>query len=298
MKARDALTLVVLAALWGASFLFMRMGARDFGPVALAAVRVGIASAVLLPLLLARGHARVLRAHWRAVFVVGVLSSALPFVLFGGAALSLSAGLLSIFNATAPLWGALVAWLWLRDTLTPLRVAGLAIGFAGVVGLTWSQGDAAAGGGAAGWPIAAALGAPLCYGIAASATKRHLTGVPAIALAAGSQFGAATVLVVPALLAWPATPPPATAWWAAIGLGVLSTALAYILYFQLIARVGPANAIAVTYLIPVFAMLWGRLFLGEAVTGAMLGGGAVILAGTALATGFVGARARTPRPAA
>ena len=81
-------------------------------------------------------------------------------------------------------------------------------------------------------------------------------------------------------------------------LGVLSTGLAYFLYFQLIARVGPANAIAVTYLIPVFAMLWGRLFLGEAVTGAMLGGGAVILAGTALATGFVGARARTPRPAA
>jgi drug/metabolite transporter (DMT)-like permease len=298
MKARDALTLVVLAALWGASFLFMRMGARDFGPVALAAVRVAIASAVLLPLLLARGHAAVLRAHWRAVFVVGVLSSALPFVLFGGAALSLSAGLLSIFNATAPLWGALVAWLWLRDTLTPLRVAGLAIGFAGVVGLTWSQGDAGAGGGAAGWPIAAALGATLCYGIAASATKRHLTGVPAIALAAGSQFGAAAVLVVPALLAWPATPPPATAWWAAIGLGVLSTGLAYILYFQLIARVGPANAIAVTYLIPVFAMLWGGLFLGETVSGAMLAGGAVILAGTALATGFVGARTRTPRPAA
>jgi len=298
MKARDALTLVVLAALWGASFLFMRMGARDFGPVALAAVRVAIASAVLLPLLLARGHTAVLRAHWRAVFVVGVLSSALPFVLFGGAALSLSAGLLSIFNATAPLWGALVAWLWLRDTLTPLRVAGLAIGFAGVVGLTWSQGDAAAGGGAAGWPIAAALGATLCYGIAASATKRHLTGVPAIALAAGSQFGAAAVLVVPALLAWPATPPPATAWWAAIGLGVLSTGLAYILYFRLIARVGPANAIAVTYLIPVFAMLWGGLFLGETVSGAMLAGGAVILAGTALATGFVRARTRTPRTAA
>jgi drug/metabolite transporter (DMT)-like permease len=97
---------------------------------------------------------------------------------------------------------------------------------------------------------------------------------------------------------WRATPPPATAWWAAIGLGVLSTGLAYILYFQLIARVGPANAIAVTYLIPVFAMLWGGLFLGETVSGAMLSGGAVILVGTALATGFVGARTRTPRPAA
>ncbi len=293
MQPRDALTLVALAALWGASFLFMRLGARDFGAVALAALRVAIASAVLLPLLTARGEWPVLRRHWRAVLAVGVLSSALPFVLFGHAALTLGAGTMSIFNATTPLWGALVAWLWLRDALTPLRIAGLALGFAGVLGLAWSQAGAAAGASSANaLAIAAALGATLSYGIAASATKRHLTGVAPVALAAGSQFAAAAVLAVPALLAWPTAAPASTAWAAVAGLGVLSTGLAYILFFQLIARVGPANAIAVTYLIPVFAMLWGWLLLGERVTAPMLAGAAVVLAGTALATGVVRGRQR------
>lgn len=292
MQARDALTLVALAALWGASFLFMRLGARDFGPVALAALRVAIASAVLLPLLAARGEWPALRRHWRAVLAVGVLSSALPFVLFGHAALTLGAGTMSIFNATTPLWGALVAWLWLRDALAPLRIAGLALGFAGVLGLAWSQAGAAAGGGANALAIAAALGATLSYGVAASATKRHLTGVAPVALAAGSQLGAAAVLAVPALLAWPAAAPSSTAWTAVAGLGVLSTGVAYILFFRLIARIGPANAIAVTYLIPVFAMLWGWLLLGERVTAPMFAGAAVVLAGTALATGVVRGRER------
>lgn len=297
MKSRDALTMLGLAALWGASFLFMRLGAREFGPAALAALRVAIASAVLLPLLLsARSQWPALRRHWRAVLAVGVFSSALPFVLFGHAALTLGAGTMSIFNATTPLWGALVAWLWLRDTLTPLRVLGLAIGFAGVLGLAWSQPNGAANGGSASGggalAIAAALGATLSYGIAASATKRHLTGVAPVALAAGSQLGAAAVLAVPAMLAWPAAVPSATAWTAVAGLGVLSTGVAYVLFFQLIARVGPAHAMAVTYLIPVFATLWGWLLLGEPVTPSMLAGAAVVLTGTALASGVVRGRRR------
>ncbi len=136
MKAADAGELVGLAAIWGASFLFMRLGAGEFGPVALSAVRVAGAAAVLLPLLLWRGQWGELRRHWRAIFLVGLTNSALPFLLFSYAALSITAGLSSIFNAATPLFGAAIGWLWLRDRLTPPRVVGLAIGFAGVLIVT------------------------------------------------------------------------------------------------------------------------------------------------------------------
>ena len=133
MKPRDAAELLLLAALWGASFLFMRIGAPEFGPAALVFVRVAGASALLLPLLAWHGEGPALRAHWRPLMVVGVFNSALPFLLFTVAALVLNAGLSGIFNATAPLWGAVVAWLWLKDRPTRARAAGLAVGFAGVL---------------------------------------------------------------------------------------------------------------------------------------------------------------------
>ena len=133
MRPMDIGELVALAAIWGASFLFMRLGAGEFGPVALAAVRVGGAALVLLPLLAWRGQFAELRRHWRALLIVGLTNSALPFLGFSYAALSISAGLSSIFNASTPLWGAVIAWLWLRDRPTLPRMAGLAIGFAGVL---------------------------------------------------------------------------------------------------------------------------------------------------------------------
>ena len=145
MKTSDLIELLALAALWGASFLFMRLGAGEFGPVALSALRVGLATAVLLPVLFWQGHAASLRAHWRPIAVVGVVNSALPFVLFSIAALAINAGLSSIFNATAPLWAALIAWAWLGDKLTRVRVAGLAIGFLGVLGLAWDKASFKAG---------------------------------------------------------------------------------------------------------------------------------------------------------
>ncbi len=132
MRARDSAELFALAALWGASFLFMRMGAGEFGAVALSAVRVGVASVVLLPILLSHGLAPQLRQHWKPIFIVGLINSALPFLAFSYAALSITAGLSSIFNATTPLFGALVAFVWLRERPAPARMAGLIVGFAGV----------------------------------------------------------------------------------------------------------------------------------------------------------------------
>ena len=259
MKSQDLVELLALAALWGASFLFMRLGAADFGPVALAALRVGLAALVLLPLLWQRGQMAALRGHWRPIAVVGVINSALPFVLFGMAALAINAGLSSIFNATAPLWGALIAWAWLGERLSRVRVFGLALGFAGVLWLAWDKASFKPGehGVSAGLAIAACLAATLFYGFGANYTKRRLGGVPPLAVATGSQLAAALVLALPAWWLWPAAPPSAIAWGSVIGLALPCTALAYLLYFRLIAHVGAARAITVTFLIPVFGLLWG-----------------------------------------
>lgn len=291
MKALDLGELVLLAALWGASFLFMRLGAHAFGPVALAAVRVGLASALLIPLLASRGQLGELRRHWRGLLLVGALNSAIPFVLFSFAALSITAGLSSIVNATTPLWTAVVALVWLGQRLTPLRVLGLVIGFGGVAFLAWDKASFKPGADHSGLlAVMACAAATLCYGLAANATKRYLAGVSPLAVATGSQFAAALLLAAPAALLWPAAWPDAAAWASALGLAALCTALAYILYFRLMSRVGPTNAVSVTFLIPLFAILWGALFLGEAVTPQMVAGGAVVLVGIALALGLVGRR--------
>ena len=146
MKTSDLSELAGLAALWGASFLFMRLGAAEFGPVALAAVRVAGAALVLLPLLRWRGQVGELRRHWRSIFVVGITNSALPFLGFSYAALSITAGLSSIFNASSPLFAAVLGWLWLKDRPSGPRIAGLAIGFAGVLGLAWEKASFKPGG--------------------------------------------------------------------------------------------------------------------------------------------------------
>jgi drug/metabolite transporter (DMT)-like permease len=287
MKPRDITNLIVLAALWGASFLFMRMGAGAFGAVALAAVRVVGASLFLLPLLVWRAEMSALRRHWKPIFIVGLTNSALPFICFGYAALSISAGLSSIFNATTPLFGACVAWLWLGDKLNRPRIVGLLIGFGGVLWLAWDKASFKPGadGLSTGWAIVACLCAALCYGWSASFTKRRLTGVPPMAVAAGSQLSATVALALPAWWWWPALNPTPTAWLAAGLLALFCTGVAYVLFFRIIASAGPANAISVTFLVPAFAVLWGALFLGESVTVPMLIGCAVILFGTALTTG-------------
>ncbi|MCW7538269.1 DMT family transporter [Aquabacterium sp. A7-Y] len=287
MKARDLLDLVLLAAIWGASFLFLRLGASEFGPVALAAVRVAGAGLFLLPILVMKRQTAALRTHAGHLLVAGVLTSGLPFLCFSYAALSITAGLSSIFNATTPLFGALIAWIWLKDRPGPWRAAGLAIGFLGVLGLAWEKASFKPGADATGWAVLACLAATSCYGLSASYTKRYLTGLPPLAVAAGTQLGATLFLLLPAVRWWPAATPSAGAWGAALALALLCTGLAYILYFRLLARVGPANTISVTFLIPAFAVAWGWLFLGEGVTGAMLLGSAVILLGTALATGLL-----------
>ncbi len=296
MNPRTLAELITLAALWGASFLFMRLGAGEFGAVALAFVRVSIAAITLVPILVATGHVGALRQHWKPIAVIGIINSALPFLAYSYAALSITAGLSSVFNATSPLWGALIAWLWLSERLSAWRILGLVIGFAGVLGLALSNVNQAAAfkPGGSGWAIVACVAATGLYGFGASAAKRWLTGVPPMAVATGSQLAATAFLALPALFALPATMPSAHAWVGAVLLGAVCTGLAYILYFRLLAAMGP-KAITVTFLIPVFAVAWGGLLLGESVTMSMVIGCAVILMGTALTTGLIAPRSAAIR---
>ena len=280
---------VLLAAIWGSSFLFMRIAVVEFGALPTAFLRVAVATLFLLPLLWWRGHGAELRQHWKKIAVIGVLNSGIPFAMFSFALLSITTGLSAILNATVPLFGALVAWWWLKDRPTGSRVLGLAIGFAGVALLAWDKASFKAdnGGIAPAWAVLACLVATMCYAIAASATKKHLAGLPSLLTATGSQIGATLGLALPALWLWPTQVPGAPAWLALLAVGVLCTGIAYVIYFRLIEQAGPARALAVTFVVPVFALFYGSVFLGEQVTPWMVLCGVVIVCGTALSTGLL-----------
>ena len=286
------LDFLLLAAIWGASFMFMRVAAVELGALPTAGLRVTIAAAFLLPLLLARGHGPVLLKNWKQALVVGIFNSAIPFVCFSFALLSISTGLSSILNATVPLFGAVIAWLWLKDRPNGSRILGLLIGFAGVALLAWEKASFKpdATGNATGWAVLACLLATLCYGLSASFTRRYMSGLPSLVSAAGSQMGAAIALIPLAWWFWPDHAVSTQAWMAVIALGILCSGVAYILYFRLIEQAGPARALSVTFAIPVFAVLYGVLLLGEAVTPWMVLCGLVIVAGTSLSTGLVALR--------
>ena len=294
MKNSDLAALLLLGALWGASFLFMRMGADQFGPMALAGMRAIGAALCSLPLLASRERRAIMRRHAWDITVVGMANSALPFALFAFAAGSLPAGVSAISDAIAPLLVALSGWMWLGEKLDATRASGLLVGFTGVVWLV--AGSVGFGGSAGGtaWAMAACVGANVCYTFGAHYSQRRLRGVAPLAVATGSQLASAVALLPFTVWLWPATMPGARAWLAMFGLAAACTSLAYVLFYRLMARIGSARTLAVLYLIPVFGVLWGLLFLHEPVTWAMAGGCVVILAGVALTTGMVRPRATAP----
>ena len=280
---------VLLAAIWGASFMFMRVAAREMGAIPAAGLRVSIAALFLLPILLFKGLGGALRTHWKLTFAVGVINSAIPFVCFTYALLSITTGLSAILNATVPLFGALIAWLWLKDRPNGSRIVGLAVGFIGVAMLAWDKASFTpdASGASSGWAVLACLLACLCYGTAASVAKRYMGGLPSLVSATGSQLGAALSLIPLTLWFWPAHRPSLQAWAAVLVLGVVCTGFAYILYFRLIERAGPARALSVTFALPAFAVFYGALLLGETITPWMVVCALVIIAGTTLSTGLL-----------
>lgn len=289
MRVRDLIDLVLLAAIWGASFLFTRVSVTDFGTFALIFVRALSAAVFLLPLVFMKRQWSAMRRHWRPIVMVGVFNCVVPFVLFAWALLSITSGFASIGNATAALWTPLVAWLWLGERLAGMRLAGLLVGFVGV-GILAAD-EAGFHGEHGGWAVVAVLLATLMYGVSANIVRRHLQGVPALSISLGTQLVAVLLLAPLAWLHWPEQMPGAVAWGAVVALGVGCSALAFILYFRLIGNVGPSRAAAVAYLIPAFGMGWGGLVLDEAITAQMLLGAVVVLVGTAMSSGVLeGAR--------
>ena len=275
MTVRQATMLLALAALWGASFLFMRVAVPSLGPVVLADARVAIAGLALLAYAAVIGARPALRARWRDYLLLGAINAAIPFTLLSAAELEIEASLAAVLNAMAPLCGAIVGAVWLGNRVTGGAAFGLLLGVGGValvVGLAPIELDLpflAA--------VAACLAAAFAYGIGANLVKVRFTGEPPLALAIGQQLAAALVLL-PLIPAVPLrTAPDAVDIACLLALALASTGIAYLLYFRLLAELGPTGGMTVIYVVPVFGVLWGALFLDEAIHASTLAGGAVIL---------------------
>lgn len=282
MSWRVLIELVALAAIWGASFLFMRLLAPVVGAVATADLRMLSGGAFLgLVFLLLRFHAG-LRKHWKAFLVIGLVNSALPFLLYSLAAQVLPASVEAVLNALTPAFAAVAGALFLKETLTGRKILGLVLGFVGVVIIV--------GGinlGASPWAwaaVGACVLAPVCYAAGGIVTKRMSTGIPPKAVAYGSQLFAGLAFVPLLALAPPAHLPDGRTLGLLVGFGALCSGVAYTLYFDLFQRLGPTKTQAVTFLIPIFGVLWGVVFLGETPTLSFAVGSVVILGGTGLIT--------------
>jgi drug/metabolite transporter (DMT)-like permease len=283
MKGLDIAELLLLAALWGGSFLFMRIAAPVLGPIWLIELRVLLAGLALLPILVRLNLWHKIRRNWISLFSVGCINSAIPFALLAFSSISLPAGFTSILNATAPLFGTIVASVWLKERLTITRMIGFILGFVGVIILVgWKTITATPG-----FVMAVLTGllAACMYAIAAPYIRQKLAGVPSLVVTTGSQLGAAFLLIPALPFTIPQQAPTTIIVVSVLGLALVSTAFAYILYFRLIQNIGSTKALTVTYLIPLFAMLWGAVFLKEAVTTSMILGCSLILLGTAIANG-------------
>ncbi|MBF6023806.1 DMT family transporter [Lysobacter niastensis] len=271
------LELALLGAIWGASFLFMRVAAKDFGAMPLVEVRLALGSLVLLPFLW-RARAQFPARLWPKLAIIGAINSAVPFMLFAWAAQRAPAGIGAIANAMTVLFTALVGFLFFGEKIGARRAVALLTGFAGVVVL--ASGKTA--GASIGWAVMAGVGAAFLYGIGINLVRRHLTGLPPAAVASAT-LGVSALLTLPfAISYWPQHAIPAASWFSAAMLGVLCTGLAFVMYYRLIARIGASRASTVTYLIPVFGVAWAWLLLDEPLTATMGIAGAMILGSVAL----------------
>jgi drug/metabolite transporter (DMT)-like permease len=269
--------LTLLGAIWGGSFLFMRIASADFGPFALVEVRLSLGALVLLPFLW-RARTQFTPRLWAHLAWIAAINSAIPFVLFAWGAERAPAGVGAITNAMAVMFAALVAFIFYGEEIGPRRAIGLLGGFVGVAVLASGKYAGASVGPAA----LAGTAAAFLYGIGVNAIRRHLQGIPAGAVAAAT-LSTASLLVLPfAIYAWPTNPIPNVSWASAILLGVMCTGVAFTLYYRLINRVGGPRAATVTYLVPLFGVVWAWLALGEPLTSKMAIAGALILGGVAL----------------
>lgn len=271
------LELGLLGAIWGASFMFMRVAAPEFGSTPLVAIRLGLGALILLPFLW-RERRAFPAALWPRLALIGAVNSAIPFTLFAWAAQRAPAGVGAITNSMAVLFVALIAFLFYGEKIGTRRAIALVAGFAGVIVLASGK----VGGASIGLPVAAGTTAAFLYGIGANLVKRHLAGLPATAVAAATLTCAALMTAPFAIAQWPAHAVSATSWAAVAALGVICTGIAFVMYYRLIARIGAPRAATTTYLVPLFGVGWAWLLLDEPLTLAMAIAGALILGSVVL----------------
>lgn len=289
MSRRHAVMLLALSAIWGASFLFIKVGVRDFEPATLVFFRVALGALTLLPIALATTGLASLRASWRELAVMGALNSAIPFWLLSFAETRIDSGLSAVIQAAAPIFTVLLALRFDHSQrVAGLRLAGILVGFVGVALLVGAQrgGDFVAA-------IAVVVTA-LCYAGAVIYGGRRLAHVPPVTMALGGLTAAALMIVPLGLAQLPADAPGWKPVASVAALGVLGSGIAYILYYALLLGAGASRAILVTYLVPAMALLYGAVFLDENVTAVAVVGLALVLAGVALGTGGVGGLRRVP----
>jgi drug/metabolite transporter (DMT)-like permease len=287
LRPQDLARLVALAAMWGASYLFMRYAVPQLGAVRMIELRLIIAGVALAMFVAASGGPIGWRRHWRSYLFVGAIGLALPFVLIAQALTAIDASTAAILNALSPLFASIVAAIWIRDPLTPAKMAGIALCLAGtavLVGWTPTPMTSRQLAGAS-----MSIAATALYGFTIVFTKVRLREASPMGTSAGTLLMAAAALLpfVPFAAAPVAAGEVTTlAWLAVLGLALVSTTVAFIFYYRLIADVGPVKAITVTLLVPVFGMVWGVIFLGEPLTAGRIAGCAIILAGCALILGL------------
>ena len=288
MRPQDLARLVALAAVWGASYLFMRYAVQQLGPVRLIELRVLLGGAILAAFLVVTGGTIGWSRHWKDYLFVGAVGLAMPFVLIAEALTAIDASTAAILNALSPLFASIFAALWIRDPLTIPKMAGIALCLAGTMVLVgWTPAPMTS------TQLVAAsmsIAATALYGFTIVYTKVRLKGASPMGTSVGTLLMAAASLAPFALVVdapHPVSEVTTLAWLATLGLAVVSTAFAFILYYRLIADVGPVKAITVTLLVPIFGMVWGVIFLGEPVTPGRIAGCAIILAGCALILGLV-----------
>ncbi|MFN0118446.1 MAG: DMT family transporter [Elusimicrobiota bacterium] len=274
------LQFIFVSALWGGSFLFMRIAGPELTPIPLIFLRVTIGGLFLLPFCLIQGHLPEIKSQWNKASVLGLTSAALPFSLLAYTTIRTSAGHGAIINSTAPFFTALVAWIWLKNKLKPLQILGLVLGFLGVFYLVKDKTTINSTHGI--HAIIAGLMATFLYGFSVNYMKKYLSESKPMVVTTISQLSASLILMPFAFWLWPAHPISLVAWGCVLALGIGTTAIAFVVFYQLIGKMGPSKAIVVTFFIPIFGMLWGWLFLNEKISFVMILATGIILFGSAL----------------
>ena len=280
---RDYIELLILSAIWGSSFLFLRIASPEFGPIFLIEMRVASGLIVLLPICLLLGKIQELKENWKMIFILSLSNMTIPFCLFAYSALNMGAGVLSIINATVPFFTAIIAFLVYQQRMTRYGLIGLMVGFMGVAVLVFDPSESS--GVTNDLAIPSALFACVLYGVALNIVSHKLQGVSGISITTGALFFSTIVLIPFAVIERPEVMPQGSVWFSLLALGVVCTGFGYILFYRLIARIGSQQAIMTTYLIPIFSILWGNLFLAESITLFMIFGGMLVLMGVGMTTG-------------